>query len=234
MLRFDGPCVCVRVCEGVEALNRWLYFSDVDLYFKKWLEINCFNLFQISIVCLGLVTMFWVCFINLCSHVRYVKFNTDLNLLYNVKMGLCLWIIYHVRVAFKWMRLWPNYAVYYPFKSNLSCLFKVVLNHSKIIPRILFDIIPIYLFYIAVCILCISVFQIWCLSFMKITPTWLTILHIVLSNDAQLNPGPSPQNLNFMTWNVNSIAKDNFERVGLIEAHNSSLIMIWFLFAKLA
>ena len=52
-------------------------------------------------------------------------------------------------------------------------------------------------------------------------PNWLTILLIILSNDVQLNPGPSPQNFNFMTWNVNSIAKDNFERVGLIEAHNS-------------
>ena len=37
----------------------------------------------------------------------------------------------------------------------------------------------------------------------------------------QLNPGPSPQNVHSMTWNVNSIAKDNFERVGLIEAHSS-------------
>ena len=108
-------------------------------------------------------------------------------------------------------------------RSNptFACVFKVVLNHSKMIPKILFYIIPIYLFYIAVtpaaCILCISVFQIWCLSFMKITPNWLTILLIILSNDVQLNPGPSPQNFNFMTWNV----KDNFERVGLIEAHNS-------------
>ena len=105
---------------------------------------------------------------------------------------------------------------------TFACVFKVVLNHSKIIPRILFYIIPIYLFYIAVtptaCILCLSVFQIWCLSFMKITPNWLTILLIMLSNGVQLNPEPSPQNFNFMTWNVNSIAKDNFERVGLIEA----------------
>ena len=56
---------------------------------------------------------------------------------------------------------------------------------------------------------------------MKITPNWLTILLIILSNDVQLNPGPSPQSFNFMTWNVNSIAKDNFECVGLIEALNS-------------
>ena len=46
---------------------------------------------------------------------------------------------------------------------------------------------------------------------------------IQLSNDVQLNPGPHFQNnfFNFMSWNVNSLAKDNFQRVNLIEAHNS-------------
>ena len=36
--------------------------------------------------------------------------------------------------------------------------------------------------------------------------------------------GPHFQNnfFNFMSWNLNSLAKDNFHRVSLIEAHNSS------------
>ena len=215
-----------------KALNRRLYFSGVNLYFKKCLEINCFNLFQISIVCLGLLTMFWVFSLNLCNHVRYVKFNTDLNLLYSVKMNSVPSERVCVYVSFIMLGLLLNECDYdqimrFITHSNptFACVFKVVVNHSKIIPRILFYIIPIYLFYIAVtpaaCILCISVLQIWCLSFMKITPNWLTILLIILSNDVQLSPGPSPQNFNFMTWNVNSIAKDNFERVGLIESHNS-------------
>ena len=44
-----------------------------------------------------------------------------------------------------------------------------------------------------------------------------------MSNDINLNPGPNFQNnsFNFMTWNVNSLAKDNFQRGNLIEAHNS-------------
>ena len=37
-----------------------------------------------------------------------------------------------------------------------------------------------------------------------------------------MNPGPYCQNsLKFMNWNVNSLAKDNLERVRLIEAHNA-------------
>ena len=39
----------------------------------------------------------------------------------------------------------------------------------------------------------------------------------------ELNPGPQFQNqfFNFMSWNLNSLAKEEFERVKLIEAHNS-------------
>ena len=46
---------------------------------------------------------------------------------------------------------------------------------------------------------------------------------IILSNDINLNPGPHHQNnpFNFISWNVNSLAKNNFQRVRLIEAHNS-------------
>ena len=46
---------------------------------------------------------------------------------------------------------------------------------------------------------------------------------ITISNDIETNPGPRYQNnlFNFMTWNLNSLAKRNFERIELIEAHNS-------------
>ena len=48
-------------------------------------------------------------------------------------------------------------------------------------------------------------------------------LNIILSNDIHQNPGPPFHNsfFTFMPWNVNSIAKDNFQRVRVIEAHNS-------------
>ena len=52
---------------------------------------------------------------------------------------------------------------------------------------------------------------------------WYFQLVIYLSNDISTNPGPQFQNnfFNFMSWNLNSLAKDNFHRVSLIEAHNS-------------
>ena len=66
------------------------------------------------------------------------------------------------------------------------------------------------------------VFQIWCYSCTKNVPPSLPIILNLLSNDVHLNPGPQFQNnvFNFMCWNLNSVAKDNFQHVGLIEAHN--------------
>ena len=61
-------------------------------------------------------------------------------------------------------------------------------------------------------------------SHIKKVPIWLPLILILLSNDVHLNPGPHIQNnfFNFMSSNVNSLAKDNFQRVSLIEAHNSA------------
>ena len=75
----------------------------------------------------------------------------------------------------------------------------------------------------ASCTLCLLIFQIWCHSFVKRLPRWLPIILIILSNDVNLNPGPHFQDnlFNFMSWNVNSIVKNNFQRVPLIDVHNS-------------
>ena len=53
-------------------------------------------------------------------------------------------------------------------------------------------------------------------------PLWVTLLRIILSNDTETNPGEFKNTfLNFCTWNLNSLAEDNFNRVRLLEAYNS-------------
>ena len=64
---------------------------------------------------------------------------------------------------------------------------------------------------------------IFCIRLTRKVPPWVPLLLILLANDIELNPGP-PYHENFfsfMNWNLNSIVKDDFERVQLIEAHNS-------------
>ena len=71
-------------------------------------------------------------------------------------------------------------------------------------------------------ILCLIIFQIWCYSFFRRLYNWLPIFLILISNDIELNPGPRHHTnmFNFMSWNLNSLAKENFNRLHLIEVHN--------------
>ena len=121
--------------------------------------------------------------------------------------------------------------------SCLTCLFfmKVQINvsavdstnkFSKILSlTIFFTSSPIFsiTFTQNACFLCLLIFQICCHSFTKNVPQWLPIIRIALGNDVHSNPGPQFQNnfFNFMSWNLNSLAKENIQRIRLIEAHNS-------------
>ena len=62
-----------------------------------------------------------------------------------------------------------------------------------------------------------------CSCWVNIRTIWLLPLLIILSHDIQLHHGPHYRNcfFNFMTWNLNSLVKDNFFRVNLLEAQNS-------------
>ena len=60
------------------------------------------------------------------------------------------------------------------------------------------------------------------LSLWQALPSWLIFIRLILANDVELNPEEfSKVFFTFCNWNVNSLAKDNFERVQLLEAHNS-------------
>ena len=55
---------------------------------------------------------------------------------------------------------------------------------------------------------------------------WVPFLVLILSNDIHLNPGP-PQTdfsggfLSFCNWNLNTLSKNDFYRITLLEAHNT-------------
>jgi len=61
----------------------------------------------------------------------------------------------------------------------------------------------------------------------ELTAFWLFNLLLLLSSDIHPNPGPLNGNdfssgfLSFCNWNLNSLAKDNFYRTTLLNAHNA-------------
>ena len=55
---------------------------------------------------------------------------------------------------------------------------------------------------------------------------WVPFLLIALSNDIELNPGDQHADISsgffsFCNWNLNTLSKDDFYRITLLEAHNT-------------
>ena len=62
----------------------------------------------------------------------------------------------------------------------------------------------------------------------EILAIWYFLLHVLLSPDIHPNPGPVDSNnnfsegfLSFCNWNLNTLSKDDFYRITLMEAHNT-------------
>ena len=72
-------------------------------------------------------------------------------------------------------------------------------------------------------LLCFLLTDLMCSRLCRNKPFWVPFLLILLANDVELNPGDHYHEnfFSFMNWNLNSLAKNNFERIKLIEAHNS-------------
>ena len=58
---------------------------------------------------------------------------------------------------------------------------------------------------------------------------WYYALHLILSSDIHPNPGPMQSSnnlsggfLSFCNWNLNTLSKDDFCRISLLEAHNTN------------
>ena len=210
-------------------------FSEENFDSKTFnIEINECQILQIFILCSGAIILLWLLSLDLCNNVRYVTFNTNLSTCNrkNVcfKSSECISIYVTVFMLGLLFSEYPEDLIILSItriSPGIGLLIDLALKFSIIVSRILFSFLSLFIFSIAVtpisCILCIMVFQILCHSWNKNMPHWLLIILILLSNDVHLNPGPSfPNNFfNFMSWNLNSLAKDNFHRISLIEAHNS-------------
>ena len=227
---YYGECLTLILIQGN------YYCKDEALMINKYtIEINCYDAFQILMFSFGMFFLLWFLFLHLSAQVNYVVFNTNLNL-YNknktvlvlsqsiliflsiISLGLLLCECKTELFLLLIIRCYPNFG---------NDILYLSLNKCNITSRVTSVTLLLYIFSISVtpvtCILCLFMFQIWCYSYVKRIPCWLPVFLIVISNDIHLNPGPHYQNnfFSFLSWNLNSLAKDNFQRVRLIEAHNS-------------
>ena len=214
--------------------HRNSFFNESNLNFaKNKIEINL-NIVQILILSFSLITFLWQTLLHLCSQVRYVAFNINLNIYkkkyFSNSPPFCWWYISITIVTLLLSEYENEQILLFVIcgNPNLNFVLGLALKFKKTLSLTLLGTSSIFMFTIAVTPtshdVCLFVFQIICHLFAKRVPSWLPILLILLSNDIHLNPGPDYTNnfFNFMTWNLNSITTNDFERVGLIEADNSS------------
>lgn len=90
-----------------QTLSHSNYFYREQIPKKDKIEINCHHALQIFILWFGVISLLCFSYINLCIHVSYVTYNTDLNL-YSKKKNLSFTPMYldviisrYVRVALK-------------------------------------------------------------------------------------------------------------------------------------
>ena len=183
-------------------------------------------------VMLGLLILIFIKFsILLCSNCYFIPFNVSLNMLrkktkLNHKPFTSLLLSYsYIAVLFT---LYQNEV-----GSVVPYLDNHVILDSLIFRVILFSIRS----YNAITNLGLDLSQIilhnysniypWCHSH-ELSALWLFALLIILSSDVHPNPGPLPVSsefangfLSFCNWNLNTLSKDNFSRVSLLQAHNT-------------
>ena len=178
----------------------------------------------ISLLCAG-----WL---HLCTSMRYITFDTNLNLYRKKSIPKAFSWWFFISTAITVLLFWEcekeqTTMILIYMNLDFKIMIKPPLKIIKLISLMLFLTSSLFIFTIAVTpvtnIFSVLLFQIVCYSLIKFLPPWVSTLLILLSNDIHLNPGPQypPKFLNFMTWNLNSITTNNFERVALIEAHNS-------------
>ena len=143
---------------------------------------------QIFLISCGLITLLWWLLLRLCVYVRYVPFNVNLNL-FRAKLYVQR---EHPSTYLLFIILFFSICA----NSSFDSVIKVSLLFRKTISNIISIVVCIYI--------------------TRKVPQSFVIILILLSNDIHVNPGPyCENNLKFMNWNVNSVAKDNFQRVRL-------------------
>ena len=209
-------------------------FNQFDFSFD---QISCVNLIKLSLI--GLLCCIWL-LLHVISMVRCC--NTSLNLLCKHK-----WPNKSFNVSSKIVLsclICLDLSDTIPFLVSLCILRILCLISNQLIALIVFlliqSVLMIYkvlhllsniLFAVVVnnFILMVNKFILLgkvlknFINLFKSNAIWIPFLLIIMSNDVEFNPGDHIVNRNFTfcNWNINSLAKDNFSRLNLIQADNS-------------
>ena len=111
------------VTKQILCHRNYSYIEGNSILIMPKIETN-FYVSQFFFRGCGLFALLWLYYLNLCTHVRYVTFNINLNLYSKKKNGtftlmhLDIFIVYYTRVSPEWVR--PSLNVYYLYYSEYT------------------------------------------------------------------------------------------------------------------
>ena len=201
--------------EGVGTL---LALTSTDYF----LIFFIFGLCTITLINLGT---------HFCSHCYFVPFDVSLNMLRKRAKSSFLSLNYHlmrnIQIFFFFTLYLNDGCVVHIFDKFLvldSLCFKTILATFKI--NNFFFNLGLDLSQKLIFCNYSKILHPWCHTY-EFKALWLFALILLLSSDVHPNPGPhitqefSNGFLSFCNWNLNTLSKDNFCRVSLLEAHNT-------------
>ena len=190
------------------------------------IQISSLGAVKISVLGVSIIILLVKLLFHLCNFVSFIKFTSNLSIRLKTRADeqVCLSPLI---MSFLYGLLLSEYeeSWYYLLLNLNTTQITFKLPIKKYFSKVTFIVISIYIFSISnslPCnILCLIAFQNCCYFFYKKHPQWLSVILLILSNDIHQNPGPFTNSyFTFMNWNCNSIAKDDFHRLNLIQADN--------------
>ena len=150
------------------------YFSNsVNYYFiseRVQIEINFYNIPHIYILSLVSIIMFSLFYLQLCNHVRYVTFNTNLSIC-NMKkiifiLPQCTWMCLSLIMLGLLLIGCEEYQILlfiFSHSPYVGSLVELILNSSKLLSWTISGTLSIYIFSTTITpvahILCLMIFQ---------------------------------------------------------------------------
>ena len=146
------------------------YYNNVNIY-PKITHIGINNIFQMFIIALGFFSLLWLSLLQLCNHVNFVAFNTNLCTQRKVatsKLPDCFLSYLSLTMLGLLFCECPDYPLpmfIISINQSYRSVVNFILKFRKIVSHSIFSIISIYIYSIALspatCILALMVFQIW-------------------------------------------------------------------------
>ena len=169
---------------------------------------------------------------NFACNIRFIPHNVSLNMLHKRRKSKYFIPLYTIYAYLIFLNLFiseekSSIIVYLTnwYMMN-TALFKTILTLPWLYLRLLYLITFAAIQLIS--FMYTYILYLWCFPF-EFSAFWIFNLLLLLSSDVHPNPGPNYNTnrdfsngfFSFCNWNLNTLSKDNFNRISLLEAHNT-------------